>query len=60
MRSDKGHAKSPEAHYGTMSVELAIKALPVNQLAGPELPYLPCGRRWPHLPQALEVMAAGL
>jgi N6-adenosine-specific RNA methylase IME4 len=34
MRSDKGHAKSPEAHYGTMSLK-QIKALPISS----------CGRR---------------
>lgn len=56
MRSAKGHAKSPEAHYGTMSIE-AIKALPVNQLAGPNC-LLFMWSTWPHLPQALEVMAA--
>lgn len=33
MRSPKGHAKSPEAHYATMDAE-ALAALPVGQLAG--------------------------
>ena len=56
MRSEKGHAKSPEAHYGTMSLE-AIKALPVNQLAGPNC-LIFIWSTWPHLPAALEVMAA--
>lgn len=56
MRSAKGHAKSPEAHYATMSLD-AIKALPVNQLAGPNC-LLFLWSTWPHLPQALEVMAA--
>ena len=35
MRSEKGHEKSPEAHYATMDLP-AIKALPVHELAGPE------------------------
>ncbi|HEY0212382.1 MAG TPA: MT-A70 family methyltransferase [Paenirhodobacter sp.] len=35
MRSAKGYAKSPEAHYRTMSAE-ALRALPVGQLAGPD------------------------
>lgn len=56
MRSEKGHAKSPEAHYPTMDLE-AIKALPVNQLAGPHC-YLFLWSTWPHLPQALDVMQA--
>ncbi|MGC9368689.1 MAG: MT-A70 family methyltransferase [Paracoccaceae bacterium] len=56
MRSDKGHEKSPEAHYETMSLD-GIKALPVSQLAGPDC-YLFLWSTWPHLPQALEVMAA--
>jgi N6-adenosine-specific RNA methylase IME4 len=54
MRSDKGHAKSPEAHYATMTPE-AIKALPVGQLAGPDC-LLFLWSTWPHLPLALEVM----
>ena len=56
MRSDKGHAKSPEAHYATMSAA-DIKALPVNQLAGPDC-YLFLWSTWPHLPLALQVMDA--
>lgn len=56
MRSDKGHAKSPEAHYGTMSLK-QIKALPVGHLAGPGC-YLFMWSTWPHLSQALEVMEA--
>lgn len=56
MRSEKGHAKSPQAHYGTMSLG-EIKALPVNQLAGPNC-LLFLWSTWPHLPQAIEVMAA--
>jgi len=56
MRSPKGYDKSPEAHYGTMSPE-AIKALPVGQLAGPDC-LLFLWSTFPHLPLALEVMAA--
>lgn len=56
MRSDKGYAKSPEAQYPTMHLD-AIKALPVNQLAGRDA-YLFLWSTWPHLPQAMEVMAA--
>jgi len=54
MRSDKGHAKSPEAHYSTMSAE-AIRALPVSQLAGPDC-YLFLWSTWPHLPLALNML----
>lgn len=56
MRSEKGYAKSPEAHYATMSID-AIKALPVRELAGPDC-YLFLWATWPHLPQAMEVMTA--
>jgi len=56
MRSDAGHAKSPEAHYATMDID-AIKALPVASLAGPDC-YLFLWSTWPHLPVALEVMTA--
>ncbi len=56
MRSPKGYDKSPEAHYATMSPE-AIKALPVGQLAGPDC-LLFLWSTFPHLPLALEVMAA--
>lgn len=56
MRSEAGHAKSPEAHYQTMTLD-AIKDLPVGQLAGPGC-YLFLWSTWPHLPQALDVMAA--
>ncbi|MFE3838866.1 MT-A70 family methyltransferase [Pseudogemmobacter sonorensis] len=56
MRSEKGHAKSPEAHYPTMPLE-QIKALPVSELAGKDC-YLFLWSTWPHVPQALEVMAA--
>ncbi|MCC5965515.1 MAG: S-adenosylmethionine-binding protein [Natronohydrobacter sp.] len=56
MRSEKGYAKSPEAHYATMDID-AIKALPVSQLAGRDC-MLFLWSTWPHLPQALDVMAA--
>jgi N6-adenosine-specific RNA methylase IME4 len=56
MRSAKGYAKAPEAHYATMPMA-EIKALPVEALAAPDcLLWL-----WavnPQLPQALEVIAA--
>ena len=35
MRSEKGYAKSPEAHYGTMPVA-DIRVLPVELLAAPD------------------------
>lgn len=35
MRSEKGYAKSPEAHYATMPLE-DIRALPVEALAAPD------------------------
>lgn len=54
MRSNKGHAKSPEAHYQTMPVE-EIAALPVGHLAGRDC-YLFLWSTWPHLPQALWLM----
>lgn len=56
MRSDKGYEKSPEAHYSTMPLE-QIKALPVGHLAGPDC-LLFMWSTWPHLGQAMEVMAA--
>lgn len=56
MRSPKGHAKSPEAHYATLPLD-AIKALPVRDLAAPDC-YLFLWSTWPHLPQALEVLEA--
>ena len=54
--SDKGHGKSPEAHYATMSAE-AIAALPVDHLAAPDC-YLFLWATWPHLETALWVMQA--
>lgn len=54
MRSENGYAKSPEAHYCTMPID-DIKALPVNELAGPDC-LLFLWSTWPHLKFALEVM----
>lgn len=54
MWSEAGHAKSPEAHYSTMSFE-AICALPVSQLAGPDC-LLFMWSTWPHLKQAQAVL----
>lgn len=56
MRSEKGYAKSPEAHYATMSIE-DIAALPVAHLAGHDC-YLFLWSTWPHMPVALDVMRA--
>ena len=56
MRSDKGYEKSPEAHYKTMTLE-ELKALPVGHLAGPDC-LLFMWSTWPHLPVAMELMAA--
>ena len=54
MYSENGHAKSPEAHYETMSLP-DICRLPVRDLAGPNC-YLFLWSTWPHLPQAQKVM----
>jgi N6-adenosine-specific RNA methylase IME4 len=56
MRSEAGYAKSPEAHYSTMS-EADLLALPVSELAGPDC-LLFLWSTWPHLPQAQALMAA--
>jgi N6-adenosine-specific RNA methylase IME4 len=56
MRSEAGYAKSPEAHYETMSID-RIKRLPVGDLAGPDC-LIWLWSTWPHLPLALEVMSA--
>jgi len=54
MRSKKGHEKSPEAHYKTMSYdELAV--LPVERLASNDC-LLVMWSTWPHLDQALKLM----
>lgn len=54
MRSEKGHEKSPEAHYATLVID-EVAALPVGQLAGPDC-YLFLWSTWPHLDQAMWVM----
>ena len=54
MRSEKGHGRSPEAHYATMP-EAELARLPVGQLAGPDC-LLFLWSTWPHLPQALRLM----
>ncbi|GHC22431.1 DNA methyltransferase [Gemmobacter nanjingensis] len=56
MRSEKGYAKSPEAHYRTMDLA-AIKALPVELLAAPDC-LLWLWALGPQLPQAMEVITA--
>lgn len=56
MWSERGHAKSPETHYETMSAE-AIKALPVGHLASGDC-LLFLWSTWPHLPLAMEVLSA--
>lgn len=56
MRSEKGYAKSPQAHYATMSTE-ELAALPVSHLAGPDC-YLFLWAIWPMLPDALDLMRA--
>jgi N6-adenosine-specific RNA methylase IME4 len=56
MRSEKGYAKSPEAHYETMPVA-AIAAMPVELLAGANC-LLWLWARNIQLPEALQVMAA--
>lgn len=56
MRSERGYAKSPEAHYETMTPE-ALRALPVADLAARRC-ILVMWSTWPHLTQALELMAS--
>ena len=51
-----GLGRSADRHYATLSLE-DIKALPVAQLAGPSC-WLMLWTTWPHLPQAVELMAA--
>ena len=55
MYSEKGHAKSPEAHYGTMT-EAELGMLPVGHLASRDC-VLFLWSTWPHLTQALRLMA---
>lgn len=54
MRSPKGYAKSPEAHYSTLSID-DITRLPVNHLAAPDC-MLMMWSTWPHLTAALHTM----
>lgn len=55
-RSKKGDAKSPQAKYRTMTLD-EIKAMPVADLAAKDCHlWLWCTN--PHIPEALEVMAA--
>lgn len=56
MRSKKGYAKSPEAHYATMSID-ELRALPVSQLAAGDC-LLWMWSTWPHLRQAQDLMEA--
>lgn len=56
MRSEHGYAKSPQAHYETMSFD-ELAALPVSHLAGPDC-YLFLWAIWPMVPDALELMRA--
>lgn len=56
MRSEKGEAKSPQAHYRTMTID-AIKALPVEALAARDC-LLWLWAVGPMLPEALQVMTA--
>lgn len=54
MRSDKGHGKSPEAHYQTMTMG-QLSALPVHELAARDC-YLFMWSTWPHLSLAMDLM----
>jgi len=56
MRSARGYAKSPEAHYDTMT-EAELCSLPVGHLAGPDC-MLFLWARFCDLPRALRVMQA--
>lgn len=55
MYSEKGHAKSPHAHYSCMSMD-ELKALPVGHLAQPDATMV-MWSVFPMMPQALELMA---
>ena len=55
MWSEKGHEKSPHAHYDCMSME-ELKALPVGHLAAPDSVCVMWGV-FPMMPQALELLA---
>ena len=54
MRSEKGYAKSPEAHYGTMSDD-AVMSLPVGHLAS-EHCLIFMWAVWPKLPLAMAAL----
>lgn len=56
MRSERGYAKSPEAHYVTMG-DNALKALPVDQLAGGDC-LMVMWAVWPKLDAAIALMRA--
>lgn len=56
VRSPKGHGKSPERHYDTMSLD-DIKALPVASLAAPNCALVMWATA-PLLDRAIEVLAA--
>lgn len=56
LYSAAGAAKSPQAHYDTMTIG-DIARLPVGQLAGPDC-LLFLWSTWPHLQQALNVMSS--
>lgn len=54
MWSENGFAKSPEAHYATMSID-EIAALPVGHLAGPDC-LLFMWSTWPHGDLAMDIL----
>ena len=56
MRSEKGHQRTPETHYDTMSID-DIAALPVADLASKDC-LLFMWTTWHHLRQAIGVMDA--
>lgn len=56
MRSAKGHGKSPEAHYPTMT-EAEMAAMPVGHLASRHCALF-MWSTWPHLEQSLRIMRA--
>ncbi|MDQ4421445.1 MT-A70 family methyltransferase [Sphingobium sp. DEHP117] len=55
MYSEKGHAKSPHAHYDCMSID-ELKSYPVGDLAAPDAVMVMWGV-FPMMPEALELMA---
>ena len=56
LRSKKGEAKAPQAHYGCMDLD-AIQALPVGHLAAPDC-ILMMWATAPMLPQAIATLEA--